>query len=265
MIKKLLLIGGLLVCVGGVGFAFTYGQLQAENVSETKTIEEAFNNVEVKTDNAQVILAPTDGEAEVRLSGEMKGKEHEDFKVSVAGDTLKVEHQTDKRTFRLFSFDLEEFNKQIEVYLPREAYEEISVESSNGVIDVSELNANQVILDTKNGKLRLKQLDSDYIHAKTSNGAIIANDIQGEIKAQTSNGAIQMSLPTIYSPLDLATSNGAIIVEVEEAVNNTTITANTSNGSVHILGSNEGNRTIGDGSVEVKLKTSNGRIELTEK
>lgn len=265
MIKKLLLIGGLLVCVGGVGVAFTHGQTQSENVSDTKTMEEAFNKVEIKTDNTQVILAPTDGEAEVRLSGQMKEKEKEAFKVSVAGDTLEVEHKTDKSTFRLFNVDLEELNKQIEVYLPREAYEEISVESSNGMIEISDLNANQVILDTKNGKLRLEQLDSDYIHAKTSNGAIIANDIQGEIKAQTSNGAIEMSLPTIHSPLDLATSNGAINVEVDEAVNNTTITANTSNGSVYILGSNEGNRIIGDGSIEVKLKTSNGRIELTEK
>jgi DUF4097 and DUF4098 domain-containing protein YvlB len=86
------------------------------------------------------------------------------------------------------------------------------------------------------------------LELKSSNGAIICEEIEGQTKARTSNGKLEVLGGK--GEIELSTSNGAIEVEATDAV----VDARTSNGRIEFRGS------LAD--KEQRFKTSNGRIEL---
>lgn len=82
----------------------------------------------------------------------------------------------------------------------------------------------------------------------TSNGSVVCEQIEGTIKARSSNGKLE--LVEARGPLELVTSNGAIEIEATGS----TVDARTSNGRIEFRGA------LAD--AKHRFKTSNGRIEL---
>lgn len=111
----------------------------------------------------------------------------------------------------------------------------IKIYTSNGNINISDTVCTKNILDTNNGNITINNSSADNIRATTSNGSIDISNI---------NKANQI--------LKISTSNGKIglkNISVDE------INANTSNGKIEIYNLQ---------SNHCKLKTSNGRIMLTD-
>lgn len=103
--------------------------------------------------------------------------------------------------------------------------------SSNGSIEIEAIQGN-ARLETSNGRIRAARLEGD-IEATTSNGEIELIGCSGAAILKTSNGRIQVD--GLRGPLQATTSNARIEARLLEA----------------------------SGSSPVKLRTSNGRIELT--
>lgn len=103
--------------------------------------------------------------------------------------------------------------------------------SSNGSIEIEAIQGNAV-LETSNGRIRAARLEGD-IEATTSNGAIELTGCSGAAILKTSNGRIQAD--GLRGPLEATTSNARIEARLLEA----------------------------SGSQPVKLRTSNGPIQLT--
>ncbi|WP_313755914.1 DUF4097 family beta strand repeat-containing protein [Tissierella sp.] len=159
---------------------------------------------------------------------------------------------------------------KLDVSLPRKHYDEIILNSSNGKIDIQELNTDilkcittnssinivklnskEIDLTTKNGKIECKDISSNIIKSFTTNSSIFLTDLRSlEIEAKTANGKIVVS-DIDAQKIILKTSNA--LIETED-INCDMIHLTTSNGKI-ICNDIDMNR-----AKEVRLMTSNGSI-----
>lgn len=139
----------------------------------------------------------------------------------------------------------------LEVYIPSFSYDKIFLLTSNGRIETSDVNTNELILDTNNGSIRIQDIDSNRITACTNNGSINieatcskrieldtsnasinAQDVSCEdIVATTRNGRISI-IDTQSKEMLLTSSNASLKVEDSIA---SYISAKTSNSSIKIV------------------------------
>lgn len=159
---------------------------------------------------------------------------------------------------------------KLDVFLPEKSYDEIILNSSNGKIDIQELNVDtlrclttnssidiaevngkKIDLTTKNGRIEGRGTSSDIINATTTNSNIFLNDIHcSEIDAKTANAKIGIN-DIDAGKIICKTSNASI--EAND-ITCDTIHLTTSNGKV-TCDDIDMNRVK-----EIKLITSNGSI-----
>ncbi|MEC1154276.1 DUF4097 family beta strand repeat-containing protein [Cytobacillus horneckiae] len=262
MNKRFVIIASLLIVVGLAGVLFTFNKkMSADTVSKNAEVTDEFNNINVISDNAQIKVLPTkEKTAKINVDGVVENEEMFSFTSDVRNDTLEIELKEDR--FKLFTFDFLTREINLTISMPERQYEQINIDNNNGKIEIQDMEIKGINVETDNGYIHLNETKGDLITAKTSNGKLLLENVQGELKAQTANGAIDVKVPTIVFPNDLKTLNGKIRIETRNQVKNATFIANTDNGSINIFGKNEGNQVIGDGETMIRLKTSNGSIEV---
>ncbi|HVQ01253.1 MAG TPA: hypothetical protein VMT57_07045 [Candidatus Thermoplasmatota archaeon] len=142
------------------------------------------------------------------------------------------------------------------------------VETSNGPIHLSGTKGDAV-LSTSNGAILVNQV-TGFVSAATSNAYIEIKRTTGVAGAHTSNAAISVEVPGIRDNISIDTSNAAITVYLNTAMN-ATVDAATSNAAVllqgitlsiqhmentHVIG------TIGTDGHRIEVRTSNANIYL---
>jgi DUF4097 and DUF4098 domain-containing protein YvlB len=147
----------------------------------------------------------------------------------------------------------------------------LTAESSNGSVELQDIEGS-VDIHTSNGHIRAEGIRGAF-DASTSNSSIhaILEKVDGTVRAQSSNGSIDLSLPpNSQSSVRAHTSNSGITLRLPGEVN-ARLMAGTSNGSItsdfemrirgeiskhHIDG------TIGSGGPLIDLNSSNGSIRI---
>jgi DUF4097 and DUF4098 domain-containing protein YvlB len=104
-------------------------------------------------------------------------------------------------------------------------------------------------VQSSNGRIQVENIDGNA-RLRTSNGAIRATDIKGELSAETSNGRIEIR--GLDGNANLRTSNGPIDAEATHG----RFEAHTSNGKIDVRLSEAA------AADPVQLETSNGHVEL---
>ena len=162
--------------------------------------------------------------------------------------------------------------------------------SSNGNVEVENFHG-ALDIETSNGRINLDGVDGD-VTARSSNGRVRADAIRGsidaetsnssihaallsldrEVRAETRNGAIDLTLPgALTQNVRAKTSNSSVTIRLGEPAN-ARISARTSNSSVTSefdarvhgdLRRNEMEGTIGNGGPLLELSSSNGAIKIT--
>ncbi len=163
------------------------------------------------------------------------------------------------------------------------------LKTSNGTIHVEDLKGN-VDAETSNGRVELVNVSGDAV-AHTTNGRIQTEGLVGsldattsnsgirgevargsrDVRAQTSNGPIELTLPADFdAEVHAHTSNSGITLRLPAAIN-ARVTAHTSNSSITsdfeirtqgALSKHELDGVIGVGGPLLDLSTSNGGIRL---
>ena len=125
------------------------------------------------------------------------------------------------------------------------------IRNSNGQIRVEDVEGDSR-LETSNGAIRLRKI-AGRLDARTSNGAIEGGDVEGAAVLRTSNGAIRMD--RIRGGVQASTSNGPINIAMMAPPAGERLEFTSSNGSIE-LGFDElpGN--------ELRVSTSNASITL---
>jgi len=147
----------------------------------------------------------------------------------------------------------------------------LHAETSNAAVELQDIDG-AVDVHTSNGHIRAEGIRGAF-DATTSNSSIHARieKVSGSVRAQSSNGSIDLGLPpNARSAVYARTSNSGITVHLPGEVN-ASLSASTSNASIttdfemrmrgeiakhHIEG------TIGNGGPPIDLSTSNGQIRV---
>lgn len=281
-IKRISIIALILLVVGIVGSLLTFKSMtQLQEVSEEKVINEAFTQMEILTDNAEVRILPTnDPSAKLEISGNTRKNSKYNLSTNVEGSKLFIEVKDKQLSFLNFFPTL----LSVTLYLPEKEYESLIVESDNGLIHIDTLQAREINAKTDNGKMELRNITgntvttevsngtSDLINVVTSkvsvnssNGKIILDGVEGDLYGKTNNGSISLDTSTLDRSIEFTTDNGRITIRTEEEPTNATIDASVDNGKVDIFGNSTNHTTIGDGENLIKLRTDNGGIRIERK
>lgn len=161
-------------------------------------------------------------------------------------------------------------NIKLDVSIPNKKYDEIILNSTNGKIDIDDLNLNTLKCITSNAPIDIVDVNSIEIEVSTKNSKIDIKDSHSKkIDAITSNASITMqNIDCNY--IDLLTANGKIFVKDSAAIS---LNSSTSNSSIEVrdvkaesihLSTSNGKITCEDFDLkkikDLKLITSNGSI-----
>ena len=141
----------------------------------------------------------------------------------------------------------------------------IDIDTSNGTINLSQMNANSIDLHTSNGSIYLDDVScTSKINAHTSNGRLNFTDVSAdEIDASTSNGKI-IALNIESNDIEMDTSNGSIELDIIGNVDDYEVYMDTSNGDMIYNGIKVLQEHLNpEGDLSINLDTSNGDITLT--
>lgn len=264
-VKKLLLLAAVLLIAGLTGMILTYSSAyEKTSIQKEVEVNEAFADMDVQTDDAKLEILPTDEEtATVVLKGKKyKKEENNHFSVDVENDTLSVKQSNLKQ--QMINFDFFQPWISMKIYIPKKQYAELLVSNDNGKIDVRDIKADQIDVQTGNGIINLDQVSGDTVKADTDNGKLKFDQVDGTIIGNTGNGIISLRTTDLDQDINLKSGNGIIDVKTENEPTNTTFVTDTGNGTVNILDKYKGDAVIGDGDHTVELSTGNGRIKVTK-
>jgi len=288
------------VIVGNVSDTISDAMSEAtlENAVESGTLIEEIvdvtgvKNVVIKAQNQKVDIEKTTyPTARVRLTKGM-------LSVKVKGDTLYIEAREMRRKLGIGMFINFETMPELKIELPALGYESVNAKttnakieiesfevnnldfvSTNGKIEVMDVLANKLNLETSNGKIEVKGSKGDVrvqttngkievfrvdgsVWAQSSNAKIELSKITGDIKAKTTNGKIELTNDTINQNVKLGTVNAKIGVLLQEKPDNAKIELATTNAKTNLFGTDRNYDVFGEGLHEVKLSTSNAKIEV---
>jgi len=128
----------------------------------------------------------------------------------------------------------------VDATLPRGVETALNLKTSNGSINLAEIEGSDLDLHTSNGKILMENVTAERVDGKTSNGAVVLDrvdapilkirtnngEIGGELRSRdaylkTSNGKIQLSLPCNEGGnYELLTSHGTIDLGVSDDPDN---------------------------------------------
>jgi hypothetical protein len=199
---------------------------------------------------ALVLKASTDGG--YHFTAEMYGRGQTEQEARQALDLLRLQNTDDLRDGELeLSFALTantpaalplpivvpngaNNGASYTLWLPPEPAHDLEAGTSNGAIAVEGLHGPRLKAGTSNGAIA-SEGGFDVVEARSSNGAISLEGTFNDVEAQTTNAAIAVEIrPTRTAAVRLATSNGAIVVDLPRDGTAFDITADTSNGRVII-------------------------------
>jgi hypothetical protein len=148
---------------------------------------------------------------------------------------------------------------------------DVDAQTSNGSVELVEV-AGDVTARTSNGRVRAERVLGS-LEATTSNGGVTADLERAErpVRIETSNGGVELTLPTRYSnEIRVSTSNAGITLHLPSDIN-AHVMARTSNSSITTdfevrtqgeISKHRLDGTIGSGGPLIDLSTSNGGIRL---
>lgn len=145
----------------------------------------------------------------------------------------------------------DDINAQVryELQVPRSM--NLDITNTNGGIRVSDVSG-RLELDTTNGKIETARC-AGSLDASTTNGAITAELLRvtrgADISASTTNGRITIAIPKDFAgEIDAGTTNGAITTDLPVTTRH--------------IGDNRLRGTINGGGTPMKLRTTNGAIQI---
>jgi hypothetical protein len=254
------------------------------------SLDSEIKRVEIRIPSGKVEITGTTGQ-EVSYTGKLLAKSSSqekadevlksDWKVQKNGDTLEIILDQNQAKWSLFSiFDWTTKTPYLNVEIPQSLLTRIQtsngsvhVDSMNGDTDIKSSNGSITVINehgnvkanTSNGSGTFTDVDGS-VDVHTNNGSLTFTNISGAVASDTSNGSIKGS-SMINGKWDCVTSNGRITLAIPVKTD-ARIEAKTSNGSVggelewQTGEKTHRSATIGAGTYEVSLKTSNGSVNV---
>jgi len=229
------LMGGLIVSLfltSGFGFitdissGVASGPYRAEDTkSFTGTAAEDRIYLEVDNFNGPIKVSTwAKAEFGVNLRIRAKGTSRKNAEENL--DKLKINFdesavQGQKRLILGYDVPLTDRSKysiEVEAFLPAQAEVDLDLQSSNGGIQLSDIDGGHLKMRTSNGELAFDDVFAEIIDGETSNGRVHGDLEAPDTSLSTSNGEIDLAIHcTVTGEYDLSASNGAVDITVSSS------------------------------------------------
>ncbi|MBQ9780806.1 MAG: DUF4097 family beta strand repeat protein [Clostridia bacterium] len=271
---SLLMLGCVIFVAVMTMLNWDFTKLSTSNYeTNTHKISEAFRDISVETNTADITFVPTENAECFVECFEQENLKHS---VTVNNGKLMIRVDDTRKWYHFISLGFD--SPKITVYLPRGKYDALSVESDTGdveipsdfsftSIDISEDTGDvksfasvsgAVRIHTSTGRIRLADITVGSMELKTSTGNVIASDIicAGDISVTVSTGETHLSAVTCQN---LTTKGSTGALTLEQVVANGNFNIERSTGDVTFVGSD---------AAEIFVYTDTGDVEgilLTDK
>lgn len=235
-------------------------------------------------------FASIDGIDNVTISSsfidiKVTAEDRDDVRVNYSGTiisnvipTLEIERKSNSLNIKLETgktnnYSVTNSDVVLEVLVPKSYNKSINILNSSGNISIKSIVGSNLNASTSSGSINFKDIKANLLKLSTSSGSVKIEDSIGEIQ--------------------VSTSSGSVVLDIDEEENNNDITVSTSSGSVNIelpdnasykiKGSSSSGRytasknmlveenekgnfksTIGAGKSSIKINTSSGSVRFSE-
>ncbi|SHE53185.1 Putative adhesin [Seinonella peptonophila] len=189
-------------------------------------------NIKINSELSDIqILESNSDQVKMELKGSIMKKDQVDLITLSEGENLVVQVDYTEDKGLKFDFGVNQ-NLELKVFLPKKAFEtvrlqtvngeiksdlllqanQIEIETTNGALALSNLQAKKIEGTSQNGDIGFKQVKAESLNMQTVNGEIHLQDYQGhQVTGQSSSGAININ--KVDATLDLESTNGTIQVD----------------------------------------------------
>lgn len=252
----LLLVGILMVAVSSLFLSFNVtGEYPFSFSQKEEYLEDSFSDIFIKTTQFDVTIHPS-----AEDSPRIRYPNSKDFSVSleIENNTLTL-RETDHRIWYRRIFNLAYLSGQVELYLPSDDYQSLSIRSASGDITIGKgFSFDQVTLHAVSGDLDVTMIEADSLDCSTTSGDMTLRDMRASetIKLNAVSGDIEMGT-ALCNSFSASTSSGdieLIALQAEKLLNVETVS-----GEIKLSGCDAN---------DISLKTTSGSIRgsiLSEK
>lgn len=248
-------------------------------------LEEEFDNVDISsfnivTESSDVIVTSTNDDI---VSIKIYGDKNDEINAYVKDGKLYIDNDNSINICFFFCV----MNSKIEIFVPKEEYEDIKIESISGDIKLNNLIFNNIEASSKSGNVTFNKAKNADINLVSGNikfkeldvanlvnvSGNITGDIINDITAETISGDI--NIENIEKTCQITTTSGNINFSMLNLLYNSNIT--TISGNTRILKANDiyvdvstlsGNINIEDNNrfskIELKITTTSGNVNISK-
>ncbi|KGX88739.1 hypothetical protein N781_09480 [Pontibacillus halophilus JSM 076056 = DSM 19796] len=280
-------IGVSAILAGGIDSHLANAKVK----DEKKVSAEGVTDLSIDVKDADITLIKTDSdEVTAELSGRMTEKKFEDvtFTVEKNGGKVSIVERTN------FSFEigftmLEDLD--LNVYLPEQVYESLTIQATSADIQLPKLDVNNVLVDvtsgdiitdgmenvttlemhTTSGDIRGKAIQAESGTLVTNSGDLLFETYSGNLSIQATSGDVTIKEADVQSDVSIETTSGDIAFHYAEEPTSLNLVLDTTSGdkSVQLEGisfNDDSNGTvknqIGDGENTLSISATSGDITI---
>lgn len=203
---SLVLVGGLIF--GGIMTMLNWDFTKLNTsklVSNTHTVTEAFQNVSVTTDTADITFVPSQDGSTTVICQEFDDAQHA---VSVENGTLVVALKNTQKWYQYIGLHFSKPN--ITVTLPQGAYDAVTIRGNTGDVTIPDnFTFRDMDITQSTGNVKSLASAAGTVQIKTSTGDIrVENASVGTLKLSVTTGKVTVSSVTCAGDFSLQVSTG---------------------------------------------------------
>jgi DUF4097 and DUF4098 domain-containing protein YvlB len=281
MLKKVALAAGIVCLAGVIGLAsigFTKDGLSIDKMvgkqisfDKNKAVKgEDISKIKVDVASADVKVIPgDDDEITVHFYGKGNKKGIDAMKLDVEQNGKDLSIRVKQKGIIFFT----NMSAHLDISVPQKLYKQLDAKTASGNIKIENLQIDQLKAHAASGDISISDIFSKDINVNVSSGDIYAENVEGDIKTDTSSGDTYLLLNTIDHDIEMEAASGDIKVEVRNEPNDFTLDYAGSSGdgkvslpmNYDVKTDDEIRGKAGSGKHMLKVRTSSGDFSLNKK
>ena len=221
-------IGIILIGISSTFFKGDFSVYNSKNISyEEKTYECSSKITSIEVDESSNSIIVTAGNKDYPYIEYMERANYLEYEISEEKGVLSVKRKRDIRNN--ISFGIDFTDTSFHVYLPKDYNGDLSVSTSSGSINLSEINAKNIDLNSSSGSIHSEDINGNTILSHSSSGSQRFSDIDAaSLTCETTSGSQRLSNVSADSVLCDASSGSTHL----ENVASDSVSIDTTSGSI---------------------------------
>ena len=250
MIKKLLILSGFLIIIGGIGTVFT--KLNTKENSEIISIP-ANNDSSHSTTNSSSLE-----QLQIQYTNSEGKTFDEIFSMETDGESILIQEKR-KSNIQFFSAPM---TSNLEIQGTSEQIKKVDIFLVSTNLTLTNLEAAQITVSSVSGDLDLTNVKATSINLESVSGDIDLTETIGDLKFSSTSGDIDLENNELTNSIYGSTVSGDILLYFTEDPTDVTFNGKTISGDVSFLYDNDKKVKLGNGHLTIDLETVSGDIAI---